>query len=364
MRKSTSLMRLFSTAAIAGIIFSTDAMAQKIIWVSSNYDVDQDSVQNDQPFVDVLTTNGYEVQREIDSMKGTLLTAEQMDVLESADLIIFSRSTGSGDYNDPAGWNAITKPMILNNVYAARLSKWQWAGTEDLLGGGDSGCPPFYAEIPEHPIFAGVTLDADGTVIVLDNTVGTGNTSLLNTGDYGDGELIASAVSTETVAIVYWETDALFNSAGAYFAGGPRLLFPCQTREGGAFGIGMYNLTPEGEKMYLNAVAFMLGNSVGVSGKPSTVPAGYSLEQNHPNPFNPSTRIAFTLPSSSVTKISVYNSLGQEISVLAEKTFPAGTHEVVWNGCDRFGNPMPGGVYLYQMKAEERIQTRKMLLIQ
>jgi flagellar hook assembly protein FlgD len=87
------------------------------------------------------------------------------------------------------------------------------------------------------------------------------------------------------------------------------------------------------------------------------------LHSAYPNPFNPSTRIAFTLPSQSVTKISVYNLLGQEIAVLANETYQAGTHEVVWNGRDRLGNSMPSGVYMYQMKAGDRIQARKMLLI-
>ncbi len=356
-------MRLFAAVAIMGMFVFTDAMAQKIIWVSGNYDADSNGVQNDQPFIDVLLGNGYEVQQEIDSMKGSPLTAEQLTVLESGDLIIFSRATGSGDYIDPAGWNGISKPLILNNVWAARLNRWQWANTDALLGDGNSGCPWFYAEIPEHPIFADVTLNQDGTVAVLDSTVGTGHTSLLNTMDCGDGELIATSTLTVAEAIVYWPKDAFFNSSGTYVAGGPRMLFSCQTREGGTFGIGMYNLTPVGEQIYLNAVAFMLGQGTGVSEKPGELPAGYTLEQNYPNPFNPWTRIAFTLSSTSMTKISVYNMLGQEIAVLAERTFQAGRHEVVWNGCDRFGNPMPSGVYMYQMKTGDRAQSRKMILI-
>jgi len=113
--------------------------------------------------------------------------------------------------------------------------------------------------------------------------------------------------------------------------------------------------------MYLNAVAFMLGKT-GVSERAGSVPADYRLEQNYPNPFNPSTRIAFTLASPGLTKISVHNLLGQEIAVLADNTFSAGAHEVVWNGCDRHGNPMPGGVYLFEMKTGDRVQVRKMLL--
>jgi hypothetical protein len=368
MKMSNSFMKLLSVITIIGIVFFTDTMAQKIIWVSSNY-LDLDSLPTDHRFVDLLEANGYDVQVEIDSMKGIPLSAEQIDILESADLIIFSRATSSGDYSDPDGWNSITKPLILQNVWAARASKWQWAVSEDLVNSGDSKDPMFYNEDPGHAIYTGVNINADGTVEVLDTTVGSGNTSILNSADFGDGELIASLASTFTEAIVYWPEGSVFNSNATYNAGGPRLLFSCGTREGTSsrdgisYGVGIYNLTPDGEKMYLNAVAFMLGKPVGVSEKTGAVPAGYTLKQNYPNPFNPSTRITFTLPATSVTKISVYNLLSQEIAVLAEGTFQAGTHEVTWNGCDRFGNHMPSGVYLYQMKTGDRTQARKMLLL-
>jgi hypothetical protein len=362
MTQSTSLMRLSLAVVIAGMIFFTDAMAQKIIWVSGYYK-NADSVFTDQAFVDALVGHGYVVQREAATMSGNPLTPEQLAVLESGDLIIFSRASGSGDYMDAVGWNSITKPMILNNVWVARLGRWQWTGTDNLVNGGNAGCPPFHAELPEHPIFTGVTLDANGMVLALDTTVGTGQTSICDYKDFGDGELIATAVPGGQEAIVYWATGSVFYNGGSFVAGGPRMLFSCQTREGGAFLVGMYNLTPEGQKMYLNAVAFMLGNSNGISEESGAVPADYALEQNYPNPFNPSTRIAFTLHSTSVTKISVYNLLSQEIAVLAEGTFQAGKHEVVWNGRDRFGNPMPSGVYLYQMNTGDRIQARKMLLL-
>jgi alpha-galactosidase len=101
----------------------------------------------------------------------------------------------------------------------------------------------------------------------------------------------------------------------------------------------------------------------GVIESETSSPSSLTLYPAYPNPFNPSTRIAFTLPSQSVTKISVYNLLGQEIAVLANGPYQSGAHEVVWDGRDRLGNSMPSGVYMYQMKVGDRIQARKMLLI-
>ncbi len=141
------------------------------------------------------------------------------------------------------------------------------------------------------------------------------------------------------------------------------MLFSCQTREGGTFGVGMFNLTAAGQKMYLNAIDKMLGRATGITAKPGTVPSAYDLAQNYPNPFNPSTRIAFTLPAAGATRLSVYNMLGQEIAVLANGTYQAGTHEVVWNGCDSRGTAMPSGVYMYRLKSGESMHAKKMILM-
>jgi immune inhibitor A len=83
----------------------------------------------------------------------------------------------------------------------------------------------------------------------------------------------------------------------------------------------------------------------------SGLPATYRLVQNYPNPFNPSTRIEFTLPLQSQVTISVYNILGQQVSVLAEGKWEAGHHTLTWNGGDDVGGQLASGVYFYRMEA-------------
>jgi hypothetical protein len=367
-QKSICLMQILALIILSGMLLSGAAHAEKIIWVSGNLK-DTDGLDWDQGFVDVLEANGYEVQRENDTMTGTSFTAEQLEVLENGDLVIVSRSTSSGNYNNPTDWNVLMKPLICTSCYLSRLSRWKWLNSDALIGDGNSGCPPFHAENPDHPIFSGVPLDGNGNIAALDSTVGSGNTSLANWLEYGEAELIATVADAGAVAIVYWAQNMDFFPDGDQFAAGPRLLFQCGARESTlsppdpAQGQGMYNLTPEGEKMFLNAVAFMLGKDTGVRKNSSDIPTGFSLAQNFPNPFNPSTNIGFSLPATTKVKIGVYNMLGREIATLLNRPCQEGTYHVTWNGLDHSGNAVQSGIYVYKLETEHVTLTNKMLLI-
>ena len=84
----------------------------------------------------------------------------------------------------------------------------------------------------------------------------------------------------------------------------------------------------------------------------------YSLDNNYPNPFNPSTTINYSLASSGKVRISVYNILGQEVATLVNKYQHAGEHRVVWNG-----HGLSSGVYIYRLKSNDFAQTKKMILM-
>jgi hypothetical protein len=87
-------------------------------------------------------------------------------------------------------------------------------------------------------------------------------------------------------------------------------------------------------------------------------PVTFMLAQNYPNPFNPSTTIKFELPKSSVVRLSVYDLLGREVSVLVNDRRNAGVHEVTFDG-----SALASGMYLYRLQAEDFVQTRKLLLL-
>jgi len=89
----------------------------------------------------------------------------------------------------------------------------------------------------------------------------------------------------------------------------------------------------------------------------------YKLEQNFPNPFNPSTRIYFEIPKTEMVTLAIYNVLGQKVRTLEHSSFAAGRYTLNWNGKNDFGASVPTGTYIYRIKAGNFIQTRKMLLM-
>jgi flagellar hook assembly protein FlgD len=83
----------------------------------------------------------------------------------------------------------------------------------------------------------------------------------------------------------------------------------------------------------------------------------------YPNPFNPSTRIAFTLAVQKPVTVEVFNLKGQKVKTLSIGTLNAGAHSLVWNGTDEQGNPAASGLYFYRIKTNEQDISGKMLLM-
>jgi len=89
-----------------------------------------------------------------------------------------------------------------------------------------------------------------------------------------------------------------------------------------------------------------------------SLPTEYALYQNHPNPFNPTTQIAFDLKESGFVNLKVFNLLGQEIATLISTQKQAGTHSTTFNA-----NNLPSGIYLYRLEVNDFISHKKMLLM-
>ena len=92
-------------------------------------------------------------------------------------------------------------------------------------------------------------------------------------------------------------------------------------------------------------------------------PERFTLHPNFPNPFNPSTEIRFSLEESGPVRISIFNTLGQEVRVLTEGIYDWGEHSVTWDGKDNSGANMATGTYLYQLRFNNRTYTRTMTMI-
>jgi hypothetical protein len=86
--------------------------------------------------------------------------------------------------------------------------------------------------------------------------------------------------------------------------------------------------------------------------------SNFSLEQNFPNPFNPGTKISWQLPVGCHQTIKVFDALGNEVATLVNEYKPAGRYEIEFNA-----SSLPSGVYFYQLKAGDYIDTKKMILL-
>jgi len=89
----------------------------------------------------------------------------------------------------------------------------------------------------------------------------------------------------------------------------------------------------------------------------------FSLQQNFPNPFNPSTTINFTLVKPSNVQLDIFASNGQYIRSILSNNMIAGKHRVVWDGTNLEGKQVSSGVYYYHLSVDKMAKTRKMILL-
>jgi hypothetical protein len=123
-------------------------------------------------------------------------------------------------------------------------------------------------------------------------------------------------------------------------------------------GAVLENLGPEAEKLLaLVTVQAECGPYQ------ASLPKEKFLTQNFPNPFNPSTTIAFTMQCPARARIEIFNVQGRKICSLYDGFCSAGTHHVLWAGTDNEGRKLSSGVYFYRLQTEDISITRKMLLL-
>jgi hypothetical protein len=89
-----------------------------------------------------------------------------------------------------------------------------------------------------------------------------------------------------------------------------------------------------------------------------TAPEKISLEQNYPNPFNPTTTFTYSIPTTGHVSLNIYNTLGQHVETLIDKSQPAGDYSVEWNA-----EPLSSGVYFYTLDVNGKHITKKLVLL-
>ncbi len=104
---------------------------------------------------------------------------------------------------------------------------------------------------------------------------------------------------------------------------------------------------------------FLVGTVTSVS--TLELPSTFTLSQNFPNPFNPTTTLSYEIPESLSTTVSllIYDTLGRKVRTLINSRRPAGRYQLVWNGTDDSNKEMASGVYFYSLRARARSRGTK-----
>jgi len=215
-------------------------------------------------YTQLLQANGHNVTRIITS------ASPDPSVLNLFDLVIVSRSVPSSHYQGAGAtaWNSITAPIIVMGGYVMRSSRMGYTtGTTIPDTAGTIGLEVL---APSHPVFDGISLDGDNAVGAYAGIVdflGTPQRGIsVNTDPVaGGGTILATVATTGDPAfggtiIGEWMTGAVMANGSADTLAGHRLAFLSGSREASGLtseGAGIYDLTPAGAQMFLNAVDYM-----------------------------------------------------------------------------------------------------------
>ena len=106
-----------------------------------------------------------------------------------------------------------------------------------------------------------------------------------------------------------------------------------------------------------------MGMNPGAAVGSPDLPLRFEVEQNFPNPFNPSTEIFYALAAKVQVELVVYDAAGRTVRTLVQEAQPAGRYGVRWDATDDSGHRVASGIYHYRLKAGSFEETRKMVLL-
>jgi len=256
------------------------------------------------------------------------------------------------DCNDPFGVYLVDPPSFVNS-----RGQTGYLNTYNLSEWGDDLNSEYNDQIATSPA---VLLSADAELVVW--SFGGGST----------GATIAPEIESNREADGYWERScgiAVLSAADTSF------LASMLTQKREHFGADTLDLSAyAGQTVIIDVVDAFQGawgwiavdeiqitNATlvtGVESEKSSVPTQFELAQNFPNPFNPTTKIQYTLGKNTNVEISVYDLLGQKVATLVNEYQNGGSHKIVWDA-----SGASAGVYFCQMKTNGLVETKKMLLV-
>ncbi len=129
-----------------------------------------------------------------------------------------------------------------------------------------------------------------------------------------------------------------------------------------SFSITPYSPSSNEDVQYIKNIILEIKNaSLSIDDK--LKPESFTLRSNYPNPFNPTTNIAYDLSKNSFVNISIFDIDGKKIRTLLNRFQSEGYKTIIWNGKNDNNVRVAAGMYLYTLLVEDMIQTRKMVML-
>ncbi len=286
---------------------------------------------------------------ELESMQFTVEIIGQNDVSDgSADgtsLVLISATVSSGTVGDNMP-NLIELPVPVINWEPFLYDAMGFEAAD----GGEFNTTMIEIVDADHPLAAGLPAD----YITITNAADPGKGVSYGMPE-GDVDVIAVNIDDETQAVLF-----------AYEKGAAMAEGTAPARRVGTFllnDVADENMTEDGWLLFDASVKWAMGYSEtdttsAVRSPAQTLPSDYVLQNNYPNPFNPVTNIGFSIPAQTHVRLSVWNSLGEEVATLVDETKPAGNYTMRFNATN-----LPSGLYFSRLEAGTQIRTQKMVLM-
>jgi hypothetical protein len=273
-------MKTILWVSLCAVITSVSARAANIVWVSFHSGDNSPSANAaaagftqapDVGYTTLLANNGHTVTRFVTKEEPTAADAA---FLNGFDLIIISRSVPSGNYQSATErifWNTtITRPVINMGGYTLRGSRLGLTSGETIPD--TTSDISLQAAVPTHPIFNGIALGAGNVMVNSFAGITTFNAVTqrgisVNSSPLAGGGTILATIGTGTIdnpanlgtgmIIAQWTPGSVTQTGNAL--GGHRMVFLSGSREMGitSEGAGIFDLAPDGQAMFLNAVTYM-----------------------------------------------------------------------------------------------------------
>jgi hypothetical protein len=246
---------------------------------------------------------------------------------------------------------------VVNEFWRNGLNKTisDLATTEDMMEIDLSGKVPLsYELVAVEVIVDTVYHTADGELEFTISHAGVTDTIIYQTG--GDGDNFIGTTLSDMANLKLNEGTSPFS--GEFKPHNPLSVF------GGIDGNGEWTLSiydgANGNTGILQAWGLKLyfDTPTDINSQYSILPNDFQLYQNFPNPFNPSTTIRWQMPENGLVILKIYDVLGREVRTLVDEELSAGKHEILVDA-----SAYSSGVYFYQLKTGDFIQTKKMLLL-